>query len=504
MRVTGATARSTLKHDGLHVTRNQTQVEPREAIRINRVLPAASLGLFTGGIDVMECALLERMYYCKVDGQFVAPPEVGRDVVHERLSKIGRRIARATPFSGPVSLYEFVETYTGPKRKLYERAVQSLIDVPVQRSDSVSKCFVKREKCNINKAPRIIQPRDPRYNAALGRFIQPMEKAVYLGIQRALRSRYPVVAKGMNLDQLGRCVAAKWGEFVSPVAVGLDATKFDMHVSKAMLEFEHSVYTSVCRDPELARLLSWQLVNKGRGFAPDGKLKYSVEGKRFSGDMNTSLGNCVIMCSMVQAYCADRGVRASLLNNGDDCVVFMESGDYFRFIRGLEQWFLQLGFRMVAEPPAYELEKVEFCQMKPVFLGSGYRMVRSPRVAIEKDTFCVRTLTGRDSYREWLNGVCIGGLAACDGVPVLSSFYRGLITGGDVRQHMLDDTGMRRMTRGMVCRDSPVTDDARYSFYRAFGIDPDHQLKLEDYFSGISLGFEFDDCVDSTDLGIAN
>jgi hypothetical protein len=53
------------------------------------------------------------------------------------------------------------------------------------------------------------------------------------------------------------------------------------------------------RSKELAELLKWQLQNKGFARTIDGLIKYSVEGCRMSGDMNTALGNCTIMCALV-------------------------------------------------------------------------------------------------------------------------------------------------------------------------------------------------------------
>jgi len=161
---------------------------------------------------------------------------------------------------------------------------------------------------------------------------------------------------------------------------------------------------------KLAELLSWQIDNRGKSFCPDGKLKYRVKGRRFSGDMNTGLGNCLIMCAMVYSYAAERGVRINLANNGDDCVVFMEQDDLERFVVGINAWFSELGFRLTSEPPAYNFEAIEFCQMHPVLIGDEWRMVRTPKVAFEKDTMCTLTVTD-DEYLSWLAGVSECGLA---------------------------------------------------------------------------------------------
>lgn len=476
--------RSGLTHSDLHTTRKQAEVKPREALKLTSASPTHSLGLFAGDIDTLECALLERMFYCKVGDGFESPPAVSREILERRLGGLAKELVKRMPDYAPCLYDEFVDMYQGPKKATYARALASLSEHPLERQDATSKCFVKREKCNVSKAPRVIQPRSPRYNIAIGRFLKPIEHQVYEAIRRVAKVKTRVVAKGLNLDQIGKLMWQKWHGFADPVAVGMDATKFDMHVGPEMLDWEHNIYRRLFPQhlDELNPLLDWQMNNRGVGYAPDGKLKYSVKGKRFSGDMNTAMGNCLIMCFMVVAYCRERGIKFDLINNGDDCVVFMERQDEAAFRVGLEQWFLDLGFRMVAEATVDILEQVEFCQMHPVLIGGRYRMVRNPGVAIEKDSFCVRTLDHKDSFAEWASGVAAGGYVTCDGVPVMRSFYRYLDAGMTVRQHMVDDTGMRRMTRGMVNHNREVSCESRWSFYLAFGIDPHAQLALEEWF----------------------
>lgn len=477
--------RSGLTHSDLSTTRRQAEVPPRVALRLTGASPAPTLGLFAGDIDTLECALLERMYYCKVGDEFVSPPAVDGAIVEQRLGELGRKLVGRMPDYAPCTYDEFVDMYQGPKKASYLRALQSLSEAPVCRQDATSKCFVKREKCNVTKAPRVIQPRSPRYNIAIGRFLKPIEHQVYEALRRVAGVKRRVVAKGLNLDNIGKLLYHKWVGFVDPVAVGMDATKFDMHVGPEMLGFEHSIYRKLFPQhlAELNPLLEWQMNNRGVGYAPDGKLKYSVRGKRFSGDMNTAMGNCILMCLMVISYCQHKGIKFDLVNNGDDCVVFMEREDEAHFRVGLEQWFLELGFRMVAEATVDILEQVEFCQMHPVLVDGRYRMVRNPGVAIEKDSLCVRTLNHDDSFEEWASGVATGGFAIADGVPVLRAFYNYLHGGRNVRRHMLDDTGMSRMARGMVDCNREVADETRWSFYLAFGIDPHAQSVLEDWFN---------------------
>nr|WPR18412.1 MAG: RNA-dependent RNA polymerase [Owegonang virus 8] len=289
----------------------------------------------------------------------------------------------------------------------------------------------------------------------------------------------------MNADQVGHVMASNWNSFQNPVGFGLDASRFDQHVSRSALEWEHSVYNSVFASPELRRLLRWQLSNRGIGRTEGYRVDYSVEGCRMSGDINTGMGNCLLMSSMVLAYCEHKGINARLANNGDDCVVFCERGDLPRF-GGLTDWFLDFGFTLTREAPCYHLEEVEFCQFQPVRLSTGWRMVRNPFKAMSKD--CV-SLVGWDKeseVRAWATAVGTCGIALTSGVPVWEAWYRRLVRLGDVvtpgLEERVRDCGAYHWSRG--CTAAVVDDECRYSFYRAFGITPDQQVALEAEYDG--------------------
>jgi len=446
------------------------------------VSPSDTLGLFNGDVDTLACALLERAYYCKVEGEFQEPPPVQSVIVRGRLDTIRDELVKNIGSFAPVTYDEFVGLYKGPKKLCYERAVASIVDKPVNVRDARAKAFVKREKCNVTKAPRVIQPRDPRYGAALGRFIKPVEKVIYSAMARLIDGDR-IVSKGLNLDGVGQLIESKWLKFKNPVAVGLDATKFDMHCSIPILEWEHSVYNGVFRSAELRKLLSWQLHNRGSGYAEDGKVKYEIEGRRLSGDMNTSCGNCLIMCAIVIWYCRQLNIKYDLINNGDDCVVFMEAQDLSKFQSNLVNTFIEFGYRIVCEEPVYVLEHIEFCQMHPVYVGDSYRMVRNPKVAIEKDGFCVTTLQHGRRFGDWAAGVADGGKAGCAGIPVMQAFYHFL--GGDYKADatLKENSGMARLQRGMTAENTEVSEETRYSYYLAFGTLPDAQVELEEWFT---------------------
>jgi len=399
---------------------------------------------------------------------------------------------------------QFPWLYTGRRKVVYELAVESLRSRPVERRDSFLKTFTKAEKilfysclahvlAKVDPAPRVIQPRDPRYNVAVGRYLKPYEGMVYRAIGRLWGDI--TVAKGLNAEQRGKLVESKWNQFRSPVAVGLDASRFDQHVSADALRWEHSIYRLMNNDPEFAELLSWQVQNKGFGSARDGKVRYRVNGCRMSGDMNTALGNCLLMSSMVYAYLHSKGIKGSLINDGDDCVVFMEQHSLARFTDGLDLWFTEMGFNMKVEEPVYVLEQVEFCQCRPIWTPDGYVMVRNVRQSLGKDSVSLKPLDNFKVFEKWCYEVGGCGLSLTGGIPVVSHFYKCLQrashgrSAGRLGFDPVFETGMRMMAKGMSREDKTIHHKTRFSFYLAFGIQPDSQVLWEKYYDGYDLNY---------------
>lgn len=86
-----------------------------------------------------------------------------------------------------------------------------------------------------------------------------------------------------------------------------------------------------------------------------------------SGDMNTALGNCLLMCCLIMCYMDAKSITYEYINNGDDAVIIVED-IHLHLLADLPNWFSEMGFDMVVEPPVYSLEEIEFCQMHPVQL----------------------------------------------------------------------------------------------------------------------------------------
>jgi len=452
-------------------------------------------------IGTLNTALLTRMYMCEIDGKFVEPPKVCATTVNRRLKSFRQSLLSKVGYPTPISLTQVVEMYKGRKHTIYKNALEEFDSVGLLRKHAYSVAFVKCEKVNPSKAPRCIQPRHPIYNLHLGSYLKSIEHRVYRGIAKVI-GRGPVVMKGYNVVQIARIIETKWNRFHSPVGIGLDATKFDMHVSPEMLAWEHSIYIAMYRnDPKLRELLSWQMNNVGFGYCDDGWLEYKVRGKRFSGDMNTAMGNCIIMCAMVHSYCSYRGIDYDLVNNGDDCVVFMERSDVSLFTCGLDEYFLDFGFRMVSEPPVYELCQVEFCQMHPIHVGSDIVMVRNIPTVLGKDTLSILPLSNEIQFRKWLYAVGECGMALTSGVPILQEFYKLYLRNG-IKSNMAGatymQTGMRLMAVGLESKESAVMDRSRMEVFMAWGITPDEQVAYERHYANWKIDFSITHCEDHT------
>jgi hypothetical protein len=287
----------------------------------------------------------------------------------------------------------------------------------------------------------------------------------------------------------------KWSSYSRPVAVSIDASRFDQHCSVDILDWEHSLYNGVFRDAELAQLLQWQLYNEGVSYQGDKKIVYKTVGCRMSGDMNTGMGNCIIMCGLVYSYLEQYGIDAKLLNNGDDCVLFMNEGSLAQ-LATLPAWFLNRGFTMIVEPPSYELEHVDFCQTRTIYTDDGYRAVRDPRTSIAKDLLATKMLNAAE-IRAQRGAVASGGLALASDLPVIGAMYRWMDSGvRGARSAMLGE-GFKQLSAGCRKRaDREPSGTCRASFCRAFGISPAEQRLMESWF--INNPFECDVDVDWT------
>lgn len=420
------------------------------------------------------------LYTANAQGELEAPRQA-EEGVFDILAFEKRALVEGTVPTRIVDIEDFPNLYADSRKQaIYRNAVEGLRHKPLTHQDSYVSTFVKAEKVNFSAkpdpAPRVIQPRTPRYNAVLGCYLKPLEKRLLSTF--ATIYGYIVVVKGLNAMGVASALRDNWENFVDPVAVGLDASRFDQHVGVQALKFEHSVYNGIFRRPELAKLLSWQLRNKGFGYVQGNKVTYTVDGCRMSGDMNTSMGNCIIMSCIVLAYFRVNSINARLTNNGDDCVVVLERRDLYK-LAGLDAWFTRFGFKLTRETPVDVFEQIEFCQTQPVCCDDGWRMVRNPYTASSKDAVSLLSWADEVEFDRWRGAISMCGLSLTVGVPFWESYYAGL--GGThcaKAYQRIVDSGLGYLARDMSSK-AEITPITRHSFWLAFGMTPDEQVANE-------------------------
>jgi hypothetical protein len=371
------------------------------------------------------------------------------------------------------------------------RATDDILVEGLSRRDAKIKMFVKFEKLcpdKVDPDPRAIQFRHPKYCVAVGRYLKPIEHALYRmrGDGKDLPATR-LIGKGLSQRERAVLLKSKLELFENPVIMSLDASRFDQHVSRELLRIEHWMYLQCIPSDEFARLLSWQLDNMGvssRG------IRYRTKGKRMSGDMNTALGNCLLMVLMVSTFM--RGRKYDILDDGDDCLLVVEHYDAQWVKENVHAAFLEYGMEIKIENVAHSLEEVEWCQCKPIEYAPGeHKFVRNPRKVFAALGGAKYLEPSRKARARLVNTIGLCELVLNLGVPVLQEYALALMrnAGTDaVLQFDEVDSMYYRVHRELRAlnmkqlrkRDpQPVTDEARLSYMRAFGVSVQDQLAQE-------------------------
>lgn len=426
----------------------------------------------------------------RVIGAVPRPTKEGLSELAAEAQLLGRRLPR----TGVMTYSGFVSHYTGRRRTRYQQAVDNLAAWPLDlRQDGRVSAFVKAEKFNpggkVNPDPRMIQARQPRYNVELGRYLKPIEHHLYR--LKSPRTGLPLLGKGLSMQERGRVLKKIWDSFKNPVCVTLDGSRFDQHVDAEVLKIEHSVYLACNSDPELGRLLQVQLRNRvttARGY------KYKTYGKRMSGDMNTALGNCVIMVCAAQAFARHLQLTAEVFDDGDDVLLLFEREHLAKVLAEAPAVFLTYGQEIKVENIAHRMEDIVWCQCKPVLDVDGeYMLVADWRKVLSQT--CAGTRYWQETRTRYDMGFSVGQclLAMYPGAPVIWKFAERLCSQGRLNRdvftevdwiHKVNAAGAKL---GQLTTREP-TPATRTSFAQAFGIDELDQLRLEQQLEHWSVG----------------
>lgn len=414
----------------------------------------------------------------RVLGEVPKPTSKGMAELRRAARRVGKLLPRVAVWDDE----EVLATMTGRRLRRYAVAAEELNMYGVGPDDARITAFIKPEKTDpgakTNPDPRMIQFRSPRYTFALFKWLKPCEKALYnITGPNGLRA----IAKGLNHLERAALLSRKMEQFRRPVVYSIDASRWDKHVSKEVLQLEHSIYLRMhANPPELQTLLARQLYNKCRTMKG---VSYRVSGGRMSGDANTALGNCLLMVIMCYAMAEKLQLQKwDILDDGDDCLLIVEQNEEGK-LEGIVETFLQYGQELKLENRSTSVEGVAFCQHHPCLVGGRWRMVQDWRKVLSTRAAGCKHWNDPALRRGMARAVGLCELALSPGVPVLQEYALALLrNAGDAPIPKAVHDDLEVWNRAMKEKPGvPKEIDllSRESFADAFGLEPADQITIE-------------------------
>lgn len=380
----------------------------------------------------------------------------------------------------PISKMAVAMGYSGPKRKLALRAIESLKHERLNEEDANVRMFLKDDKYSDDevKAPRCIQYRDKRYAITLAQYMYPIEHALY----KQKHNGHYQYAKGRNLRQRAADLQGMWDSMEDPVAWLLDHSKFDAHFNATLVKLAarcNSKYYKEYGDEGFVYwLLMQQLHNKGR---TKNGTKYRTYATRMSGDQNTGKDNSSVNLAMIELVLKWCGIEDyQIYVDGDDSVVVINKRDMHKCNVEL---FKRFGMK-TTEDWAEIFEKVEFCQCRPVWTPEGYVMVRNPYRVLKRVNWTVK------KFPKHLDGNYLKAVMACEsalneGIPVMGPLsvrsYNSIHCKNRKKRIETDlDYQVKALGKSLdFLYEAEIHPDTRASFEEAWEIDYHEQIRLE-------------------------
>jgi len=399
--------------------------------------------------------------------------------------------------STTTGIWSTTSDYTSSKkRKLYLQAEQSLREKPIHARDAYVTPFIKDEKrdtTTILKNPRAIHPRKPRYNSAVARYIKPIEKLLYSIDGTMFKNCMPgrIIAKGLDSDGRAKLIHDQFYSFVRPQAISLDVSGFDGSLDEEIIMIEHLAYLRMNPEQLFRQLLKMQRVN----FAQIEWFMYVIKGSRMSGDMNTALGNCMLMIIFIVAYMERQNIVYALIDDGDDLILMVERDTVDT--ASIVSWYRSLGMTLRVDGVYNELKDIVFCQSQVMNYGGKQRLIRNATLVMSKALMSTSTTKANIREKLYLTGCSV--LAQYAGIPILQEFARALIRGytGKITKgravHLVGAYDYQQIEsfvhdRGILRLLAPVTAEARLCYFEMFGVTAGEQIQQEMYWSAWELG----------------
>lgn len=388
----------------------------------------------------------------------------------------------------PITYEAVVQKYAGPKKKVYAQAALDVQKWGVLPKDALLKAFVKVQKTETPDLddPRIIQARSPKYNIAIARYHKPVEQQIYnlLSIRKYTGCAVSrMSAKGHNLWQRAAEIVSRYTRLGPEVVVAaIDASRFDGHVDEKHQRPVHRLYRKLCSSKEYRVLLARTLNSKG--VTASGH-KYTLGGRRASGDVDTSSGNTAIMLAMLNGVLQHIGVKVyDIYSDGDDALIFTLKRYQTLIDSLLPTLFAEMGHVIRYVNWAYNLEDIVFCRSKVVKLSAGYKMCRDPELVLAT-AFTSHKYFGSAYGRQMLAAYAYGYAAVHEGEPLLGPVMLAMKEVVGERPDLVShDKDLHWMVMNAGDRrDATINTEVRFAYERAWGIPVEEQLSREREYS---------------------
>ena len=226
---------------------------------------------------------------------------------------------------------------------------------------------------------------------------------------------------------------------ISEIGLEIDFSRFDRSLSTKLLEHtEHAIYRR-CLPSAISQMMTLQLKNYVR---TRNNAVYMIDGTRMSGDVNTSIGNCLVNACLIRSL----GIKLTQVKiEGDDMLAAVTKAQR-------DQLDLDILRKAGTDPVARVLpiDEAEFCSRRLIFTPHGPRLCRDPRREIRRTGYSIHGETEMEKLER--------GIQEWEGLPMFGPLYQ---------------------SRANI-RITPVSAETRISFAKAWEISQDEQRKFEE------------------------
>lgn len=377
----------------------------------------------------------------------------------------------------PAKRWKVVNGYSGPYRRKYMEAHKEYHRVGLKSYMSHVTMFCKDDSysCEPEKAPRAIQYRNTTFALEQGRFTKPIEKWFY----HILDDVDTLIVGKSDPFTIAQHLHAKSAKYKNPCFLMLDASKFDSCVDIKWLKLTLGFYKRLY-PKRYHRTLDWlwtkTYINVGK---TRHGLRYKTWGTRMSGDMDTGLGNSIIMYLMLKSYLKQIDVRGSIMVNGDDSLVVIEQSDVGK-AKDIS-CFKRFGFNMKFDI-SYSIHQAEFCQSRLFYSDCGPMMALNPQRAIDRAGWTTMKYS-KSNARAYINTIGRCNRAAHWGQPILYKLAIKMIeeasTNKEVWLRPYWEEYKQMLGRWWRMGEPAISLESRLSFAEAWNIEVPTQLDLE-------------------------